>query len=121
MKIKFRVWDIDKKEIDNSYESQDESNIDGIVEMGTVYGFRKYRLDMFTGKLDKNGKEIYENDRIKGTMVCHFPNSKEPNYEENLEGYVKFTSGAWFEIVCEDGEAETLGTLKNIEVIGVRE
>jgi len=55
-KIKFRLWD--NKKMQDSFELDNEFDcISGFIGDG--------ELMQFTGLLDKNGKEIFENDIVK--------------------------------------------------------
>ncbi|MFJ6415052.1 YopX family protein [Terribacillus saccharophilus] len=97
-KIKYRTWNkIEKRWADHN-EQMSEVNVGAAVNPPSVLtiGSEKYDLQLFTGLMDKNGKEIYEGD------IISFPDMGEEGYEYK-EGF-DFTNTA--AVTFENGRFE---------------
>lgn len=105
--IKFRVWDNALK----IYRSEKDGDYSLGVMSGKVRGiygekFPQMEVEQFTGLLDKNGKEIYEGDIIKG---------------ETRNFTVKFEEGMFTTDVGKyilNGDYEIIGNIhENVELL----
>lgn len=113
--IKFRAWDIDRKEL---FFPSSISWKDGVMWAANVHGENRYEtviekseLMQFTGLLDKNGKEIYEGDIVRYSFLDVFLDV----------GKIIWTNSARFVWWARDegnGYAMTFRDAENREIIG---
>lgn len=97
--IKFRAWvESVSKMLDWEYLKY-KSDIGAVISGG----YDGYHPMQFTGLLDKNGKEIYESDRLK-------------DLDGNI-GVVEFDSGS-FIIRHENGTSDFISTKNYFEITG---
>lgn len=112
--IKFRAWNKDENQM---YLSP--SSFDGLHHLGSwfeahsIFGYGKISesvIMQYTGLKDKNGKEIYEGDIVRGG---HFNGSY-------ADGEVVFWTGGWWVNPIPDIEGfyELYNNLLYVEVIG---
>jgi uncharacterized phage protein (TIGR01671 family) len=119
MEKKFRVWDklrkqmiiLDHMWLCSEYNSlcfsrKEFENHYDVWPINMDENISHYEIMMFTGLKDKNGKEIYEGDTVKGKLTI-----EDDNYD--FEGCVIFEDGAY---ICE--QADFYLNTYELEVIG---
>lgn len=108
--IKFRAWDKNEKVMYQKFPALDDyGSIQGIIETQT------HLVPLqFTGLLDKNGKEIYEADRVKCVNKYDEEFTLEVRWIPHLAGFY------YVDDTCKKGEwISQLGMFDNgEEVIG---
>lgn len=118
--IKFRAWDMAKREM---FSPSSISFKDGVVWVSGAHGENRLEYELaqphasimqFTGLHDKNGKEIYEGDLV--VLGGKYPIKKIPQIVGYDAGYLSYG------IVYDTGEMmrklTPLEIVKGIEIIG---
>lgn len=122
--IKFRAWDNLKKEmIAEGYHVIGESTMFGEIDQWvqehrgktpSLEYFNHIIETQFTGCIDKNGKEIYEGDIVKGgTDYTKYVNE---TYDVSVVEYANH--GFWIKDESFGWEGEGLWDWNDLEVIG---
>jgi len=117
-----RAWDVvEDKWIDGFAVSQDGGLI--IVQMGdSIILNHNAIVEYFTGRLDRNGKDICEGDRVKSHLNCETCEIRFGEYCEGKDDYGNPTWGVGFYwwnngVVCGFGR-DIHGFTTNYEVVG---
>lgn len=105
--IKFRAWDKKDKRWWTAGKDGDWFYRDG----NEIKAIKDVELMQFTGRLDKNGKEIYENDLVKGKF-----NHSHLGFID-VEGQLIMDEFMWC-IETKDGDIYSLNRLSYLEIIG---
>lgn len=115
--IKFRIWDIENKEMLKVQELDFEPTFYGGRIAIRPYQYNDYFdtedmiLMQYTGLDDKNGKEIYRGDIVQGLFA--------EQYESKMKGQVIYSNEqASYMIIASNDDEWDLGYLDNLEVIG---
>ena len=116
--IKFRAWDSDLGLM------MPEVDLSQALQHYKWLGRKDLPIMQFTGLLDKNGREVYENDivLIIEDVVVEVISGHERREPEGRQEIVKWENGAWFigdEMAWEEAEyCEIIGNIyQNPELI----
>jgi uncharacterized phage protein (TIGR01671 family) len=121
--IKFRAWDkVSKKFLrpwPNGFHILGETTCFDLIgmqlkerspEKTTLEMLNDVVLMQFTGLLDKNGKEIWEGDRVKFVWVLDYS-------QKTVTGTVQFVDGCW-DVVLDEKQYDPFLKCHTLEVIG---
>ena len=100
--LKFRAWDIENKK----YDFFTMGNIVAYKEVFTSHLLNGNTFEQYTGLKDKNGKEIYEGDKLTNTFETTFG---DVIFEDGC--FMNDCSGLGYKPFCEED-------MNRIEVIG---
>ena len=126
--IKFRAWDEKRKAYTYAPDKFSSSlgqyflTLDGRIYIDGVFQ-EHLLLEQFTGLLDKNGKEIYEGDLVKGILGAGAGLQKRKGKECVFEVYVGLLGDCGYETrirlkTLVTGDYRAYPRLSECEVIG---